>query len=97
LLADRIFDAYDMAFSIDIVNERPGLFRPLDLAAPDSDVHRVGFGIVSYVGHGFRLAFRSNIALIRACAVRITGFFIGFVSSYRSRAIRLSYPPSAPR
>jgi hypothetical protein len=83
LLADRIFDAYDMAFSIDIVNERPGLFRPLDLAAPDSDVHRVGFGIVSYVGHGFRLAFRSNIALITR--------MLEFVSTHATRRTR---PPN---
>jgi hypothetical protein len=39
-------------------------FRPVYLAAPNGDVHRVGLRIVSYVSHGFRLAFRSNIALV---------------------------------
>jgi hypothetical protein len=31
-------DAEDVAFGIDIVNERAGLFRPFDLTAPDDDV-----------------------------------------------------------
>src|SRR5882757_9526371 len=46
------------------VPRRAWLFRSLDLAAPECDVHRVGLGIVCDVGHGFRLAFRSNVALI---------------------------------
>ena len=35
-----------------------------NLAASDGDMHRVSIGIVGYVGHGFGLAFRSNIILI---------------------------------
>jgi hypothetical protein len=53
-----------MAPGIEIVDERPGFFRPLGPAAPDGDIHRVSFGIVSYVGHGFHLTLRSNITLI---------------------------------
>jgi hypothetical protein len=58
------FDADDMAIGIEIINERPGFFRPLDPADPDGDIHRVGFGIVSCVGHGFALALRSNNTLV---------------------------------
>src|ERR1700730_16835810 len=81
------FDTDDVPLGIDIVNERSGLFRPLDFAAPDGDIHRVGFSVVGYVGHGFRLAFRSNIAPITRmlefvstqATRRVTGFFIGVV------------------
>jgi hypothetical protein len=57
------FDANDMAPGIEIADQRPVFLRPLDPADPDGDIHRVRFGIVSYVGHGFGLALRSNIRL----------------------------------
>jgi hypothetical protein len=49
----RDFDADDMALGIEIVEKRPGFLGPLDLAAHQRDIHRVGFGIVGYLWHGF--------------------------------------------
>ena len=45
------FEADDMAVGIGIVDERPVFSPPRDLAGPDGDMHRVGFGIVSHLGH----------------------------------------------
>ena len=45
------FEADDMAVGIGIVDERPVLSAPRDLAGPDGDMHRVGVGIVSHLGH----------------------------------------------
>src|ERR1700722_8623146 len=70
------FNADDMPFGIDIVNEGAGLFRPLDLAVPNYDVHGIGFSIVGYVGHGFRLAFRSSITLIRLLCMGLFSIFL---------------------
>src|ERR1700730_18611219 len=56
LAGGRDFDTENMSLGIDIINEGPGLFGPMKLAAPDGDIHCVGFSVVGYVGHGFRLA-----------------------------------------
>ena len=53
---------------IDVVDERPGFFRVVDLAAADGEIDGIGFWIVGHLDHGFRLAFRSNIALITRMA-----------------------------
>lgn len=58
------FDADDMAPGIESADERSISLRPRGRAASDGDIHGVGFGIVSCVSHGFRLALRSNITLI---------------------------------
>src|SRR5258707_1168406 len=56
LARNRDFDADDMAFRIEIVEERPGFLGPLDLAADQRDIHGVGFGIVGYLRHGLARA-----------------------------------------
>src|ERR1700730_760454 len=61
LAGGQDFDTENVSCGIDIANEGPGLFGPVELAVPDGDIHRVGFRIVSYFGHGFRLAFRSAL------------------------------------
>jgi hypothetical protein len=86
-------------------NEWPGLFGPVDLAAPHADVHRVGFGIVGYVGHGFRLAFGAYTAPSFRGAKRTRNFEIPrcAIAHLRSgpsdhpgmTSGSLSYPPSA--
>src|SRR5665213_716786 len=82
LACGQDFDADNMSFGIDVVDERSGLLGPVNLAAADGDIHRVGFGIVGYVSHGFRLAFRSNIALITR--------MLEFVSTQATRSTRRS-------
>ena len=34
-----------MALGIEVADELTGFFRPVDVTAADSDIHRVGFGI----------------------------------------------------